>query len=226
MPQGERHNYAPARTPSYCAAGDYGSADDPKTLIQVNAHRRHHSTPGCDAPPIVKTVAGGWVQAGDSARIDAQLQPAETAPVDVPAPESPSEIESPEPAPVDSVPVTAAIPGFEPTPAPAPRPSAGGGRASIPTTAPVVGAPPPPLIAPDKNPALPPQLYDMWEWDRRVLAVSSTFAEWLYDNVYWLHYHLIGYVPGMVPVTREQRLSSVVTGSVVDLHSIDGRLVA
>lgn len=168
MPQGEKRGFGPARTLSYCAGGDYGSADAPKSLIQVNAHRRHHPTPGCDAPPMVQAADGGWVQAGDSRRLDSQLRPAHPEPVEAPEPESPPS-EEPPPPPVEE-PIAAAapfsIPGLElPAPPPvAPRAPVISGEVSIPVppkaTEPADG----PLFGQKQQLRFAPDIYELYSW--------------------------------------------------------------
>lgn len=63
-------------TPSFCRGGDFGSPETPKTLQQVNAHRRFRQTPGCMEPPLIRAADGAWIQAGEGSKVEGQVEPA------------------------------------------------------------------------------------------------------------------------------------------------------
>ncbi len=165
MAHGVERGYAPARTPSYCAGGDYGSAEAPRTLIQVNSHRRHHKTAGCDQPPMIRTTAGTWQQAEDSTRLTAQVASAAGAPASL-APESPDEPAGGEPQTVDpfgGAGDPADLRHQDPGPS---APRIGTGKAIIPP--PLTAPDPPPVMFQSSKPiSFEPAIWELYSWARQ-----------------------------------------------------------
>lgn len=160
--------WAPARTPAYCMGGDYGSAEEPKILLQVNAHRRHCKQARGGEPPMIQGKDGTWIQAGPGARLGQQLGAATTA-----TGESPRAAQTPPPPPPpdESPPATFPFPspGFDADPAPRPQmASVGVGKAVIPPPTGPPQDPAPVLFASPKPINFSPAVWELYTWSRQM----------------------------------------------------------
>jgi hypothetical protein len=195
---------------AFCACSEFGTAEEPKTLLAVLGHRRHRKHPECEDQPYILNDDGGFTRAtyaiksaaeqaeqhaATAAKRQAKAAAAELSAATAALEESLPPVDA-NPWSANATPVADTVQQIPDTPLGAPATLTG--KAAMPGPDPKAGlATPAPLFSVTIR--IDAGVAHCWDWTLQQ-GYSGSFEEWVAQTIKACYRDLLGIVPMMVPV--------------------------